>query len=56
MVRLGPLTGLSLLHGLSIEMAEAFAEYLHKRISGELGFCRRGGAGPRGDARPRLSR
>ncbi len=26
------------LHGLSVEMAEAFAEYLHKRIRGELGF------------------
>jgi 5-methyltetrahydrofolate--homocysteine methyltransferase len=27
------------LHGLSIEMAEAFAEYLHKRIRGQLGFA-----------------
>jgi 5-methyltetrahydrofolate--homocysteine methyltransferase len=27
------------LHGLSVEMAEAFAEYLHKRIRGELGFA-----------------
>jgi 5-methyltetrahydrofolate--homocysteine methyltransferase len=26
------------LHGLSVEMAEAFAEYVHKRIRGELGF------------------
>ena len=26
------------LHGLSVEMAEALAEYLHKRIRGELGF------------------
>jgi Vitamin B12 dependent methionine synthase, activation domain len=27
------------LHALSVEMAEAFAEYLHKRIRGELGFA-----------------
>jgi 5-methyltetrahydrofolate--homocysteine methyltransferase len=27
------------LHGLSVEMAEAMAEYLHKRIRGELGFA-----------------
>jgi 5-methyltetrahydrofolate--homocysteine methyltransferase len=27
------------LHGLSVEMAEAFAEYVHKRIRGELGFA-----------------
>jgi len=27
------------LHGLSVEMAEAFAEYLHNRIRGELGFA-----------------
>jgi 5-methyltetrahydrofolate--homocysteine methyltransferase len=27
------------LHGLSVEMAEAFAENLHKRIHGELGFA-----------------
>ncbi|HEV8678549.1 MAG TPA: methionine synthase [Stellaceae bacterium] len=27
------------LHGLSVEMAEAFAEYIHKRIRGELGFA-----------------
>ncbi|MBV9587057.1 MAG: methionine synthase, partial [Alphaproteobacteria bacterium] len=27
------------LHGFSVEMAEAFAEYLHKRIRGELGFA-----------------
>jgi 5-methyltetrahydrofolate--homocysteine methyltransferase len=27
------------LHGLSVEMAEGFAEYLHKRIRGELGFA-----------------
>src|SRR5713101_1827740 len=27
------------LHGLSVEMAEAFAEYLHQRIRGELGFA-----------------
>jgi len=27
------------LHGLSVEMAEALAEYLHKRIRGELGFA-----------------
>jgi 5-methyltetrahydrofolate--homocysteine methyltransferase len=26
------------LHGLSVEMAEALAEYVHKRIRGELGF------------------
>jgi len=26
------------LHGLSVEMAEAFAEYLHQRIRAELGF------------------
>nr|WP_233559856.1 vitamin B12 dependent-methionine synthase activation domain-containing protein [Oleomonas cavernae] len=26
------------LHGLSVEMAEAMAEYVHKRIRGELGF------------------
>ncbi len=26
------------LHGLSVEIAEALAEYLHKRIRGELGF------------------
>ncbi len=26
------------LHGLSVEIAEAMAEYLHKRIRGELGF------------------
>src|SRR6202011_6052543 len=26
------------LHGLSVEMAEAMAEYLHKRIRAELGF------------------
>jgi 5-methyltetrahydrofolate--homocysteine methyltransferase len=27
------------LHGLSVEMAEALAEYAHKRIRGELGFA-----------------
>jgi 5-methyltetrahydrofolate--homocysteine methyltransferase len=27
------------LHGFSVEMAEAFAEYVHKRIRGELGFA-----------------
>jgi 5-methyltetrahydrofolate--homocysteine methyltransferase len=27
------------LHGLSVEMAEALAEYLHRRIRGELGFA-----------------
>ncbi len=27
------------LHGLSVEMAEGFAEYVHKRIRGELGFA-----------------
>jgi 5-methyltetrahydrofolate--homocysteine methyltransferase len=27
------------LHGLSVEMAEAFAEYVHKRTRGELGFA-----------------
>ena len=27
------------LHGLSVEMAEALAEYGHKRIRGELGFA-----------------
>jgi 5-methyltetrahydrofolate--homocysteine methyltransferase len=27
------------LHGLSVELAEAVAEYLHKRIRGELGFA-----------------
>ena len=27
------------LHGLSVEMAEAFAEYVHKRIRAELGFA-----------------
>src|SRR6185503_1924370 len=27
------------LHGLSVEMAEAFAEYVHKRIRGEFGFA-----------------
>jgi 5-methyltetrahydrofolate--homocysteine methyltransferase len=27
------------LHGLSVEMAEALAEYLHKRIRGQLGFA-----------------
>jgi 5-methyltetrahydrofolate--homocysteine methyltransferase len=27
------------LHGLSAEMAETFAEYLHKRIRDELGFA-----------------
>jgi 5-methyltetrahydrofolate--homocysteine methyltransferase len=27
------------LHGLSVEMAEAFAEYVHKRIRSELGFA-----------------
>src|SRR6266700_1670244 len=26
------------MHGISVEMAEAFAEYVHKRIRGELGF------------------
>jgi len=29
------------LHGISVEMAEAFAEYVHKRIRGELGFAPR---------------
>jgi 5-methyltetrahydrofolate--homocysteine methyltransferase len=38
MVRPEPLPGLPYPHGLSVEMAEAFAEYLHKRIRGELGF------------------
>ncbi|MGB8841473.1 MAG: methionine synthase [Aliidongia sp.] len=28
------------LHGLSVEMAEAMAEYVHKRIRAELGFAR----------------
>jgi 5-methyltetrahydrofolate--homocysteine methyltransferase len=27
------------LHGLSVEMAKALAEYVHKRIRGELGFA-----------------
>jgi 5-methyltetrahydrofolate--homocysteine methyltransferase len=27
------------LHGLSVELAEAMAEYLHKRIRAELGFA-----------------
>jgi 5-methyltetrahydrofolate--homocysteine methyltransferase len=27
------------LHGLSVEMAEALAEYVHRRIRGELGFA-----------------
>jgi 5-methyltetrahydrofolate--homocysteine methyltransferase len=27
------------LHGVSVEMAEALAEYVHKRIRGELGFA-----------------
>jgi 5-methyltetrahydrofolate--homocysteine methyltransferase len=27
------------LHGLSVEMAEALAEYLHRRIRGELGYA-----------------
>ncbi len=27
------------LHGLSVEMAEALAEYVHKRVRGELGFA-----------------
>ena len=27
------------LHGLSVEMAEAMAEYVHKRIRSELGFA-----------------
>ena len=27
------------LHGISVEMAEALAEYVHKRIRGELGFA-----------------
>ncbi len=27
------------LHGLSVEMAEAMAEYVHKRIRAELGFA-----------------
>ncbi|MGH7115455.1 MAG: methionine synthase, partial [Stellaceae bacterium] len=27
------------LHGLSVEMAEALAEYLHRRIRGEMGFA-----------------
>src|SRR6202007_1801443 len=27
------------LHGLSVEMAEPLAEYVHKRIRGELGFA-----------------
>jgi len=39
MVRRQPLPGLLYLHGLSVEMAEAFAEYVHKRIRGELGFA-----------------
>ena len=30
------------LHGLSVEMAEAMAEYVHKRIRAELGFAARG--------------
>jgi len=33
------LPGLPVLHGLSVEMAEGFAEYVHKRIRGELGFA-----------------
>jgi 5-methyltetrahydrofolate--homocysteine methyltransferase len=28
------------LHGLGVEMAEALAEYVHKRIRGELGFAK----------------
>ncbi len=28
------------LHGLSVEMAEALAEYIHRRIRGELGFAK----------------
>jgi hypothetical protein len=34
-------------HALSVEMAEAFAEYLHKRIRGELGFAAGKPATPR---------
>ncbi len=29
------------LHGLGVEMAEAMAEYAHKRIRAELGFATR---------------
>ena len=37
----GTISGLhrSPLHGLSVEMAEAMAEYVHKRIRAELGFA-----------------
>ena len=34
-----PLQDYFYLHGLSVEMAEALAEYVHKRIRGELGFA-----------------
>ena len=44
------------LHGLSVEMAEAMAEYIHKRIRAELGFAARGGARHRGAAAAGLSR
>ena len=33
-----------MLHGLSVEMAEALAELWHRRIREELGFRRRGRA------------
>ncbi|MHC4606547.1 MAG: methionine synthase, partial [Planctomycetota bacterium] len=35
------------LHGLSVEMAEALAEYVHKRIRGELGFAHEDDPDPR---------
>jgi hypothetical protein len=37
-------------HALSVEMAEAFAEYLHKRIRGKLGFAAKEAHAPQGDA------
>ncbi|CAG4905341.1 unnamed protein product [Acidocella sp. C78] len=44
------------LHGLSVEMAEAMAEYTHKRIRAELGFFRRRRPRHGKNARPVLPR
>ncbi|MGA7868729.1 MAG: vitamin B12 dependent-methionine synthase activation domain-containing protein [Stellaceae bacterium] len=45
------------LHDLSVEMAEALAEYVHKRIRGELGFAAEEARDPaRRDAGARLPR
>ena len=45
-----------LLHGLGVEMAEALAEYWHRRIREEWGFAERGRSDTRGPLPPAVPR